>query len=168
VNWGATGIFVNGISVPDSAAFQQWEIAQLPPGTRLPATIAPGIALKNGKPVLGFGATGSGAHMRTFAALVSVLGKGMTPQQAINAPSIGGFALSKEASGGSTLSGIVGVGDFDGAYLKELRDLGQSVKEDNAARGYWIGVSIDQMNGTLHGGALREFDAGGNGIAVGY
>jgi hypothetical protein len=60
----------------------------------------------------------------------------------------------------------VGVGDFDDAYLKELRDLGQPVKEDNAARGYWIGVSIDQMNGTLHGGALRELNSGGT--AVGY
>jgi gamma-glutamyltranspeptidase / glutathione hydrolase len=98
-NWGATGIFVNGISVPDSASFQQWEIAQLPPGARLPAAIAPGIALKNGKPVLGFGDAGFGVHMRTIAALVSVLGKGMTPQQAINAPSIGGFVISKAAAG---------------------------------------------------------------------
>lgn len=164
VNWGATGIFVNGISVPDSASFQQWEIAQLPPGARLPATIAPGIALKNGKPVLGFGAAGSGAHMRTLAALVSVLGKGMTPQQAINAPSVGEFTVSKEAAGGVT--GTVAVDDFDEAYLKELRDLGQPVEENNAARGYWIGVSIDPMNGTLHGGALREFNLGGS--AVGY
>jgi gamma-glutamyltranspeptidase/glutathione hydrolase len=161
-NFGATGIFVNGISVPDSASFQQWEIAQLPPGARLPATIAPGIALKNGKPVLGFGAAGFGWHMRTIAALVSVLGKGMTPQQAINAPSIGGF--SKAAAG--EVTGTVAVGDFGEAYLKELRDLGQPVKEDNGARGYWIGVSIDPMNGTLHGGALREFNYGG--IAVGY
>lgn len=162
VDWGATGIFVNGISVPDSAAFQQWEIAQLPPGTRLPATIAPGIALKNGKPVLGFGAAGSGSHMTTLAALVSVLGKGMTPQQAINAPSLGGFAPPEKPSG--ELTGIVGVGDFDDAFLEGLRDLGQPVKENNAERGYWIAVSIDQMSGTLHGGALRELDS----AAVGY
>jgi len=112
----------------------------------------------------GFGAAGSGAHLRTLAALVSVLGKGMTPQQAINAPSIGGFDFSKAAAG--EVTGTVGVGDFHDAYLNELRDLGQPVKEDNAARGYWIGVSIDPMNGTLHGGALRELNLGG--IAVGY
>jgi len=164
VNWGATGIFVNGISVPDSASHQQWGIAQLPPGSRLPATIAPGIALKDGKPVLGFGAAGSGSHMRTFAALVSVLGKGMTPQQAINQPSIGGFTVSKEAK--DKLAGIVGVGEFDDEYLDELRKLGQPTKEDNPRRGYWIGVSIDPANGTLHGGALREMDGGG--AAVGY
>jgi gamma-glutamyltranspeptidase/glutathione hydrolase len=164
VNWGATGIFVNGISVPDSASFQQLEIARLPPGARLPATIAPGIALKNGKPALGFGAAGYGAHMRTIAALVSVLGKGMTPQQAINAPSIGGFAPTKAAAG--EVTGTVAVGDFDEAYLKELRDLGQPVNEDDAARGYWIGVSIDQKGGTLHSGALREFNS--SGMAVGY
>lgn len=164
VNWGATGIFVNGISVPDSASLQQWEIAQLPPGARLAPTIAPGIAFKNGKPVLGFGAAGFGGHMRTIAALVSVLGKGMTPQQAINAPSIGGFTVSKQSAG--EVTGTVAAGDFDETYLKELRDLGQPVEEDNAARGYWIGVSIDPMNGTLHGGALRELNL--DGIAVGY
>jgi gamma-glutamyltranspeptidase len=109
----------------------------------------------SGKPVLGFGAIGSGSYMRTFAALVSVLGKGMTPQQAINAPSIGGFGASKEAPG--ELAGMVGAGEFDDAYLQALRKLGQPVEEDNAERGYWIGVSIDQTNGTLHGGALRGY-----------
>jgi gamma-glutamyltranspeptidase / glutathione hydrolase len=164
VNFGATGIFVHGISVPDSASFQQWEIAQLLPGARLPATIAPGIALKNGKPVLGFGAAGHGWYMRTLAALVSVLGRDMTPQQAINAPSMGAFDFSKAAAG--EVTGTVAVDDFDDAYLQELRDLGQSVKEDDAARGYWIGVSIDERSGTLHGGALREHDS--SGMAVGY
>jgi hypothetical protein len=50
--------------------------------------------------------------------------------------------------------------------LKELRELGQPIKEDNVARGYWIGVSIDERSGTLHGGALREHNA--SGMAVGY
>lgn len=164
MNWGATGIFVNGISVPDSASFQQRQIAQVPPGARLPATIAPGIALKDGRPVLGFGATGSGLHMRTLAALVNVLGRGMTPQQAINAPAIGGFARSDEAA--DQIAGTVSAGDFDDAYLKELRALGQPVKEDDTARGYWVGVSIDPISGTLHGGALRE--SGSDGSAAGY
>src|SRR5262245_1697284 len=36
--WGTTGIFVDGISIPDSAAFQQSQIARIKPGDRLPET----------------------------------------------------------------------------------------------------------------------------------
>jgi hypothetical protein len=47
IGWGATGIFVDGISIPDSATFQQPVIAKLKPGDRLPDTTNPVIVLKN-------------------------------------------------------------------------------------------------------------------------
>jgi gamma-glutamyltranspeptidase / glutathione hydrolase len=161
--WGGTGIFVGGISIPDPASFQQQLVVQFPHGSRLPATIAPGIALKNGKPVLGFGATGN-FHMRSFAAVVSVLGHGMTPQQAINAPSIGGFMAGEAASDDWTA--LVGDGELDDSYIDTLRDLGLKVNETDLVSGNWIGVSIDPGSGTLRAGTLRDLDAGGT--AAGY
>src|SRR6185436_17209300 len=53
VNGGSTGIFIDGVSIPDSASIQQSAIASLSPGGRLPATTHPGLALKDGKAVLG-------------------------------------------------------------------------------------------------------------------
>lgn len=155
VNWGSTGIFVNGVSIPDSASFQQQAIASLTPGSRLPATIQPGVALKDGKAVLGFGSTGSGSGTRSIAALLSVLGHGMTPQQAIDAPALGAFDIVQGVP--PELAATVGAGDFSDAYLKSLEDLGQITKPSNALRGYWLGVAIDSKTRLRRAGALREF-----------
>ena len=66
----------------------------------VPATIHPGIALKDNKVALGFGSAGSGSGTRSIAALLSVLGHGMTPQQAIDAGrGVCGTISSSQASG---------------------------------------------------------------------
>jgi gamma-glutamyltranspeptidase/glutathione hydrolase len=70
VNWGSTGIFVGGISIPDSAAFQQPAIAARAPGSRLPDFTNPGVALRDGKPALTFSGIGTGVDVRTLGALV--------------------------------------------------------------------------------------------------
>lgn len=160
VNWGSTGIFVGGISVPDSASFQQKLIASVTPGARLPDTTHPGLVLKNGKPVLGFSTIGAGMHLRALAALVSTLGQGMTPEQAIATPSLGGFDYSNAAKG--ELIATVGAQELSPEYMKALRELGQAVKEDDANRGYWIGASIDAKTGARHGGGARELQFGGS------
>ena len=165
VTWGSTAIFVNGVSIPDSASFQQQVIASLPPGSRLPATIHPGIALKDNKVALGFGSAGSGSGTRSIAALLSVLGHGMTPQQAIDAPALGSFEFVPGVP--PELAATVGEGDFSDAYLKSLSDLGQITKPSNATRGYWLGVSIDPKTGLRRAGAMREFPQLGGG-AAGY
>jgi len=165
VNWGSTGIFVNGVSIPDSASFQQKTIASLPPGSRLPATTHPGIAVKGKKVVLGFGSAGTGSSTRSIAALLSVLGHGMTPQQAIDAPALGSFEFVPGVP--PELAATVGEGDFSETFLKSLEDLGQITKPSNATRGYWLGVSIDQKTGLRRAGAMREFPQAGGG-AAGY
>jgi len=164
VNWGSTGLFVDGVSIPDSASIQQRVVASLPPGGRLPATTHPGMVLKDGKVVLGFGATGIGSMTRSIAVLLNVLGHGMTPQEAIDEPSLGGFEF--EPGPPPEVVATVGQGEFDEAYLKSLRELGQGTRVSNSARGYWLGVAIDPT-GMRHAGIMREFPqlAGG---AVGY
>ncbi len=165
VNWGSTGIFVGGISIPDSAAFQQGRIAALPPGSRLPEDTNPGLVLRDGKPVLGFSVIGVGLNVRALAALVDTLGHAKTPHQAIASPSLAGFDWSKAATGGE-IGAVVGVGELSADYRRQLRDLGQSTTEDDASRGYWIGISRDAKTHELRGGALREIEAGGG--AAGY
>jgi gamma-glutamyltranspeptidase/glutathione hydrolase len=165
VNWGSTGLFVDGVSIPDSASFQQRVIASLPPGGRLPADTNPGVALKDGKAVLGFGASGLGSMPRSIAVLLNVLGHGMTPQEAIDEPSLGRFEYDRGPP--PQVVATVGQGEFEEAYLKSLRELGQGTRVSNEARGYWLGVAIDPKTGTRHAGIMREFPqlAGG---AVGY
>ena len=165
VNWGSTGLFVDGVSIPDPASSQQREIASLPPGARLPATTHPGIVLKDGKVVLGFGSTGIGSMTRSVAVLLNVLGHGMTPQEAIDEPSVGGFQFDRGPP--PEVLATVGRGEFDDAYLDSLHELGQGTRVSNSARGYWLGVAIDPKTGVRRAGIIREFPqlAGG---AVGY
>ena len=158
-------IFVDGISLPESASFQRDVIASLTPGSRIPAGTHPGIALKGGKVALAFGSTGNGSMTRSIAALLSVLGQGMTPQQAIDAPALGGFEFVRGPRAG--IQAIVGQGEFSEAFLKQVQDLGQSVRAFNAGRGYWLGVSIDPNTSIRRAGAMREFPMLGGG-ALGY
>ncbi len=160
VSWGATGIFVEGISIPDSAAFQQSAIAATGRGSRLPDPTNPGLVARSGKPVMTFGSIGSGLHIRTISSLVGVLDFGLTPQQAIDEPSIGCF----EFGGIDKLT--VGTGEFSPEFLQALRDLGQDVSENDPLRGYWIGIQIDPDTRELRGGSIRELAMGGR--AVGY
>lgn len=160
VAWGATGIFVDGISIPDSAAFQQAAIAAAGPGARLPEPTNPGVILKDSKPILAFGSIGSGLHIRTVAALIGVLDFAQTPQQAINEPSLGSFEF------GGTRKLTVGRDELTPQQLQAVRDLGQEVAENDPLRGYWIGIQIDPHTRELHGGSIRELALGGR--AVGY
>jgi gamma-glutamyltranspeptidase / glutathione hydrolase len=160
VSWGATGIFVDGISIPDSACFQQAAIAAAGPGQRLPDPATPGLVLENGKPYMGFGSIGAGLNIRTVACLLAVLDFGMTPQEAIDLPSIGSFVF------GGVDKLAVGKGEFTPEFLQEVSELGQGVVEDDTLRGYWLGIQVDRKSGQLHGGSIRELDLGGR--AVGY
>lgn len=160
VSWGSTGIFVDGISIPDSASFQQHAVAATGAGRRLPDPTAPGLVLKSGKPVMAFGSIGAGLHIRTVGSLMAVLDFGLTPQQAINEPSIGCF----EMGGIECLT--VGSKEFTAEFLQAVRDLGQDVIENDSLRGYWIGIQIDPVTHQLHGGAIRELAMGGR--AVGF
>ena len=86
VVWGTTGIFVAGVSVPDSASFQQEAIKQAGPGNRLPDPMCPLILTRDGKPFLATSAIGAGIHERNVQVLANVLEFGMDAQAAVDAP----------------------------------------------------------------------------------
>ena len=139
-------------------------VAHPPCSSRLPESVSPGIALKDGRPALGFSCIGVGVPMRTLGAVIDTLGFGMTPQQAIASPAHGGFDYSKFAAG--EIGAVIGQGEFGADYLRRLHELGQTTREDDLQRGFWIGIGIDAKSGLLRGGALREMHMGGG--AAGY
>ena len=167
VSWGTTGIFVDGISIPDSGIFQQGMMAQIEPGSRLPDPTNPGLVLKDGKPFMGFSSIGSGLHQRTIGGLISVLDFGLTPSEAVDKPALGSFSFSALAEDGSGPAAQgVGVDDYPPEFIAEVEAMGQPIEENDATRGYWIAIMIDPESGELHGASIRGLALGGR--AVGY
>jgi gamma-glutamyltranspeptidase/glutathione hydrolase len=152
--WGNTGLFVDGISIPDSARFQAGEIEQAGPGNRLPVGMAPLIVCRNGRPFLGSAATGGGLHARTLQVLVNILDFGMDPQEAVNMPAFVGWG-----------AGRVEAGTFELEELQRLRQMGLNVEvvsraQAGISRGYWTGILVDQATGRLKGGVSRGLEGG--------
>jgi gamma-glutamyltranspeptidase/glutathione hydrolase len=84
--WGNTGIFVDGISIPDAASFQPRDIEKAGPGKRLPNGMNPTLILRDGKPFLGSSAVGGGLHYKTLQVLANILDFDMDPQAAVDTP----------------------------------------------------------------------------------
>ncbi len=167
VSWGTTGIFVDGISIPDSGIFQQGMMAQIEPGSRLPDPTNPGLVLKDGRPFMGFSSIGSGLHQRTIGGLISVLDFGLTPREAVDKPALGSFSFSALVEGATgPAAQEVGVGDYPPEFIAEVEALGQPIVENDATRGYWIAIMIDPATGDFHGASIRGLELGGR--AVGY
>src|SRR4029077_13485154 len=97
--WGSTGIFVDGISIPDSACFQQQAIASAGFGVRLPEATNPLIVLKGGKPVLASTTIGSDLHVATLQNLFNVLDFGMDPKTSVDQPNTRGPFLGMSVTG---------------------------------------------------------------------
>jgi len=145
--WGLTGIFVDGISIPDAARFQGRDIERTGPGNRLPNGMNPLIVIRDGKPVLGGSATGSGLHQKTMQAVVNVLDFDMDPQTAIDTPAF-------------VLNGIE-EGTFEPRVLEGVKALGVKVNVlgyRQAMRGYWVGVQVDPKTRRLKGGVSRGLE----------
>ena len=167
VSWGTTGIFVDGISIPDSGIFQQGMMAQIEPGSRLPDPTNPGLVLKDDEPFMGFSSIGSGLHQRTIGGLVSVLDFGLTPKEAVDKPALGSFSLGAAVEGDVARAAQgVGVGDFSPELIAAVEAMGQPIEENDATRGYWIAIMIDPGTGEFHGSSIRGLALGGR--AVGY
>jgi gamma-glutamyltranspeptidase/glutathione hydrolase len=160
--WGTTGIFVDGVSIPDSASIQQNDITAVPPGGRLPDSTNPLIVLKDGKPVLVSTAMGFGLHETTFQNLVNILDFGMDPKTSVDQPNFRG------ASPDAYPAEMVGEGDFSAAVIEGLRARGQPVqavaRDNSLGQGFWIGIQIDRLGRRLSAGVTSAMNA----LAEGY
>lgn len=152
--WGTTGIFVDGVSIPDSGASQQQSMVNVGPGGRMPDHGPPTIVLKDGKPILTGSATGSGNVHANWQSIYNVLEFGMSPQEAVDAPKVFGITIQQS--------------DFDAEIIEKARSLGAKPniveKFSGNQLGFWVGLQIDPVTGELTPGKIRKL----NGIADGY
>ena len=154
--WGKTGIFVGGISIPDSASFQQDAMKEAGPGHRLRDPMSPLIITRQGKPVLASTVIGGGLHQRNVQVLAGILEFGLDAQASVDAPS-----LLLPAWKGTKCIARVSEGAIDKKVLEGVRLLGQEVEELSpqagaAYIGYWAGIQIEPMTGLLRAAGTAE------------
>jgi gamma-glutamyltranspeptidase / glutathione hydrolase len=156
--WGSTGIFVDGVSIPDSANFQQQKIAQVGPGRRLYEATNPVLVLKNERPVLASTAIGSGLHQVTIQNLLNVLEFNMDPREAIRQPNTRGPHLGP---GTDYRPEAVGSREFPVSLLDEVRERGQPITEVGRydQLGYWAAVQINEEDPRLVGVASDRLNS---------
>ncbi|HEU0173336.1 MAG TPA: gamma-glutamyltransferase [Blastocatellia bacterium] len=154
VLWGSTGIFVDGVSIPDSAASEQSKMARIKPGDRLPETTNPVIVLKNDKPYLASSSVGYALLQTTMSNLVNVLDFGMDLKKSIDTPNFLGFYLGNFIGGGPVpqiYMEVLAEGEFDESLVKAVIAKGQAIKllpkPQTGGFGYWVAIQIDPKTG---------------------
>jgi gamma-glutamyltranspeptidase / glutathione hydrolase len=162
--WGSTGIFVDGISIPDSASHQQARVAQAGPGARLPDGTNPLLVLKGGKPVLASSAVGTTLHDVTVQNLINVLDFGMSPRVAVETPNTLGPFYDMDITGPKSPEvekETFGEGEFPDWVLDRLRARGQPIQltRGDQQRAYWIGIRIDPGTRARTGGVTSRLSA---------
>jgi gamma-glutamyltranspeptidase/glutathione hydrolase len=163
--WGTTGIFVDGVSIPDAAAIQQDRVQAAGPGGRIVDDGQPVLVMKDGAPYLASACIGSGGFEATVQTIVNVLDYGMDPQRAVDAPQFMRTPWLAAESNTQTF----GEGELPESTLDALRRLGLQVKavprsEQGILRGWWGGIRRDPASGRLQGGVTRQL----NGLSEGY
>jgi gamma-glutamyltranspeptidase / glutathione hydrolase len=145
--WG-TGMFVDGVSIPDSARFQQKVLKQAGPGNRVWNMPSPLLFLRHGKPVLACGAIGAGGDTKTLQVVEDIFDFHMSLPQAVKAPAF----LPPEIQHGLPVAQF-DHGTFASKILDELQRIGMKaeVVSDNQQFGYWAGVQIDPESHHLNG-----------------
>ena len=150
LNWGSTGIFVDGISIPDSASFQQEAIAQISPGGRLPDATNPLIIFREGQPILGSSAIGSCLNEKTLQVILNILDFGLDPKTAVDMVYFRSPWWPNHWD-----HQIVREGDFDKSILDGVQAKGQKIKEVKSQKitenGFWAGIYINPETQALEG-----------------
>jgi gamma-glutamyltranspeptidase / glutathione hydrolase len=157
--WGNTGIFVDGVSIPDSAALQPDEVAKAGPGNRLGNAMSPLLVVRDGKAALGSAATGGGLHAKTLQVLHNILDFGMEPQSAVDTPAFVGWHAGTVEKNTFEPKLLAGLSEFG---IKKVKPVSDEVA--GGARGYWAGICIDRQTGHRKGGVSR----GVGGAVKGY
>ncbi|MEQ8764014.1 MAG: gamma-glutamyltransferase [Planctomycetota bacterium] len=160
-SWGETGLFVDGVSIPDSASFQQLQMAEAGAGNRLPDPTEPLIVTKDGKPILGLASIGAGLHQKTVCVLLNLLAFDMGIEDAIAGPSL---HLPKFSSAGKGTPQVF-EGDFEGELIEGVRSLGLEVEvvsndlSSRAPRGYVVGAILDPESGERRAMSTRVLNS---------
>ncbi len=163
-SWGNLGLFVGGVSIPDSGNFQQHRAQHAGPGNRLTNLTNPVIVLKNKKPHLAAGAIGAGLHEVMLQNLVSILVGQMDPHKADRLPKFWGINYQPTPLG--QFAFYIQQGEFSTEFLAEIIKHNQpltplSATEIISRKGYWVGIRKTKQG--LEGSSPHYF----NGTAEG-
>lgn len=135
-NWGNSGIFVDGVSVPAPGYFQQALMHRVGPGAYLPDTTNPVLVLKNGIPAVASSCIGSDLHSATVQNLYNML---LFDMDMTRSRSMGKF----QSVEWSTLSQKVRRGAFFQSMIDAVQAMGLRIQlVDNWASEYWIGLRL--------------------------
>ena len=167
--WGQTGIFVDGVSIPDAAAAQRQRVLDAGPGNRIWGAVNPLVVTRKKEPVLASSAIGNGLFESTLLSVINVLEYGMDPKQAIATP-VFRPPIRVGSEGGITQIGATRVtsGDFDNTLLDAVRERGIPIQTlsrlDFAGTGFWVGIERRGKKGRLVGAEPPLF----NGLTLGH
>jgi gamma-glutamyltranspeptidase/glutathione hydrolase len=159
--WGSTGLFVDGVSVPDPASFQQGMMAKAGAGKRFPNIVNPVIVLRDGKPVLAAGSIGNALHECMLEHLVNILDYGMDPQTSLETPKFWGPWWG--GAPGDDAFQAIDADAFEPSLVDSVRAMGQPLRELSAAEArkrvsYWAGIRLNPDTGTLDGAVSPDFN----------
>lgn len=164
VLWGSSGLFVDGVSIPDSGAYQQSRMALAGPGNRIWLGINPVIATRDGEPSVASTGIGSGIHSTTLQRLHNIFDFGMDPQSANETAIFLSPIWSADPEGllPYTQQGVR-AGDFPDHLLQAVRDRGQPImvldpQQGFRYRGFWIGLTRSDEGGEYQGSACQELN----------
>ena len=135
-NWGNSGIFVDGVSIPAPSYHQKTRIQKVGPGAYLPDTTNPVLVLREGIPAVASSCIGSDLHSATVQNLYNMLLFGMNMQES---RATGKF----QSLDWSTLNQKVKQGAFSQSIIDAVQAMGMGISlVDNWASEYWIGMWI--------------------------
>ena len=136
-NWGDSGIFVDGVSIPGAANFQRELIDKIGPGKHLPDTTNPCLVLQNGLPVIASTCIGSDLHSATVQNLYNMLNFDMTMSESRRTSKFQSVDWS------ANLNQKIQRGQFPQSTIDALQARGLGISlVDRGASEYWIGLRL--------------------------
>jgi gamma-glutamyltranspeptidase/glutathione hydrolase len=155
--WGNTGIFVDGVSIPDIAGMAQAAMAIEGPGNYHYDDICPSIVLRDGRPVLAAGSAGYGLHSVNIQNTYNILVHGFTPSESMNQPKF------LYARWWGSIPQLILRGSFSEAVVSWIRAQGQPLEIVDDPGQVWAGIRIQHDNA-----AVRLLGATAHGHIEGY
>jgi gamma-glutamyltranspeptidase len=150
---------VGGIPIGDPAGFQQWRLAAIQPGERVPNDMAPVIVMRGGKPVLAVATVGSSLVAETARILLSTLGNHLGLQAAMEAPPLLYNYLPPKGGGTAILrTQFVPESAYDPDFLRNLEASGVVLERKSRVEVLTIKGTAVVGAGDLETGAWRSVE----------
>jgi hypothetical protein len=157
-DWGKTGIFIDGISISDSAAYNKHYMAKAGAGNYWPYVLNPCIVLKDELPIIASSCVSYGLHSETVQNIYNIMAFNLDPDTSLKT------SRFLHPSPDDYFSHEIRRNSFPNDIIDSIRDMGQSLILVGALYQYWAGIKIDNQNGIIYGAASQYPDC----HAVGY